>query len=141
MEELFRDSSDSVADQLESFKRQLESKIDMGDQKADKHHEARLCPRDVNLSDLMQASGETNFKVGDSKPEKGDFNQHLAGKDSADLSPIVIHSDDKDPIVFSEANVMGLREDRHITIDAATLKASDELSMVLPDLSAIVSEA
>ena len=53
-----------------------------------------------------------------------------------------MHSESKDPIVFHDANIMGLRGDRHITIEAKSLKASDvDLSMVLPDLSAIVSEA
>ena len=80
-----------MADQLESFKRQLESKIEMGDLKDDKQHNARPCPRDVNLSDLMLASGESNFKVGDGKSAKGDFIRHLVGKDPADLSPIEIH--------------------------------------------------
>ena len=37
---------------------------------------------------------------------------------------------------------MALRADRLITIEAKSLKATDaDLSMVLPDLSAIVSEA
>lgn len=130
-----------MADQLESFKRQLESKIEMGDLKDDRHHESRPCPRDVNLSDLMQASGEINFKVGDGKSAQGDFMKHLGGKDSADLSPIEIHSENKDQIVFSDSNVMAL-PDRHITIEVGTLKASEvDLSIVLPDLSAIVSEA
>ena len=58
------------------------------------------------------------------------------------MSPIEMHSESKDPIVFHDASIMGLRGDRHITIEAKSLKASDvDLSMVLPDLSAIVSEA
>ena len=90
----------------------------------------------------MQASGEINFKVGDGKSAQGDFIKHLGGKDSADLSPIEIHSENKDQIVFSEPNVMALPGDSHITIEAGTLKASElDLSIVLPDLSAIVSEA
>ena len=130
-----------MADQLESFKRQLESKIEMSDLKDDRHLEARPCPRDVNLSDLMQASGETNFKVGEGKSAKGDFIKQLVGKNSADLSPIEIHSGNKDQIDFTESGVMDLHGGRHITIEAKSLKVSDvDLSMVLPDLSAIVSE-
>ena len=130
-----------MADQLDSFKRQLESKIEMGDLKDDRHLEARPRPRDVNLSDLMQASGETNFKVGEGKSGKDKFMKHLVGKDSADLSPIEIHSENKDPIDFSVAPIMALGGSRNmITIEAQTLKDND-LSMVLPDLSAIVSDA